>query len=358
VADEPTERPRRHLSVNVATASVLGVMLAIVLALLARNVFVSARTPILWTLAGLVLTIVLLPLVEWFSRWIPRLLAAVLVLVLFAGVYVLVGYRFVDDLSTEVERLQTELPEAAADLEADSRLLQDFRFSERVDEFVKQLPTETIGPADAASTAVNYVVAGTLTLFLLLYVPRMLDAGFAQITDERRRRELRRFVLIGLANTRRYVLGSLAIMVLIGAIVYLLVRLLDLPAPTPLAVVAGLLGALPYFGVALGALPVLLLAAGLHGWEQALFVTVLILALQIAQVQVFRQVIQPRSLYIGPAIMAMVGLIGFDLYGIGGLLFGAVIGVFLIALGDAAANTAVFGASPSRIVTTEGEAVT
>ncbi len=140
VADDTTDH-RRHVRVNIATASVLGVMLAVVLALLVRNVFVSARTPILWTLGGLVLTIILLPVVEWLSRWIPRVIAAILVLLLLAGTYLVVGYRFVDDLSTEVTRLQTELPDAAAELEQDSQLLQDFRLSERVDEFVQQLPT-------------------------------------------------------------------------------------------------------------------------------------------------------------------------------------------------------------------------
>ena len=86
-------------------------------------------------------------------------------------------------------------------------------------------------------------------------------------------------------------------------------------------------------------------------------VTVVVLVLQVAQVQVLKRVIQPRSLYIGPAVMAIVGLIGFDLYGLGGLLFGAAIGVFLIALGDASADTAVFGGSPARIVSAEGEPV-
>ena len=356
VAEDTTDH-RRHVRVNIATASVLGVMLAVVLALLARSVFVSARTPILWTLGGLVLTIVLLPLVEWLSRWIPRLIAAILVLLLLAATYLVVGYRFVDDLSTEVTRLQTELPEAAADLEQDNQVLQDFRLSERVDEFVQQLPNQTIGPADAASTAVTYVVAGTLTLFLLLYVPRMIDAGFAQVRDERRRRELRRFVLVALRTTRRYVLGSLATMLVIGLIVYLICRLFELPAPTPLAVVAGLLGALPYFGVALGAMPVLLLSAGLNGWEQTVVVTVVVVVLQVGQVQVLKRLIQPRSLYVGPAVMAIVGLLGFDLYGLGGLLFGTAIGVFLIALGDASADTAVFGGSPTRIVSPEGEPV-
>jgi predicted PurR-regulated permease PerM len=353
VAEDTTDR--RRVQVNIATASVVGVMLAVALALLLRNVFVAARTPILWTLGGLILTIVLLPVVDRLSRWMPRLLAAVLALLLLAGAYVLVGWRFVDDLSTEITRLQQELPQAAAELEADNQVLQDFGFADRVREFMDQLPDQTIGPEDAASTAVTYFVAGTLTLFLLLYTPRMIDAGFAQVDDVRRRRELRRFVLMALRNTRRYVLGSLAGMILFGVIVYVLCRLLELPAPAPLAVVAGLLSALPYFGVALGALPVLLLAAGLDGWEHAVVAGLVIGVLQVLQVQMWKRAIQPRSLYIGPAVMSIVGLIGFDLYGLGGLLFGTAIGVFLVALGDAAAGTAFFGGTPTAIVTTEGE---
>ena len=62
-------------------------------------------------------------------------------------------------------------------------------------------------------------------------------------------------------------------------------------------------------------------------------------------------------LAVATVCVAIVGLIGFDLYGLGGLLFGAAIGVFLIALGDASADTAVFGGSPARIVSAEGEPV-
>ena len=75
--------------------------------------------------------------------------------------------------------------------------------------------------------------------------------------------------------------------------------------------------------------------------------------MQVIQVQLWKRWVQPRSLYVGPAVIAIVGLIGFDLYGLGGLLFGSIIGVFLLALGDAAANTSF--RSGYRPVSAEGE---
>ena len=251
------------MRVNVAAASVLGVMLAVVLALLVRNVFVSARTPILWTLGGLVLTIILLPVVEWLSRWIPRLIAAILVLLLLAGTYLVVGYRFVDDLSTEVSRLQTELPEAAADLEQDSQLLQDFRLSERG----RRIRATAARPDHRPGR--RGLHRGHLRrrrhAHALPAPLRAEDDRRGLLPDPRRATTARAAPLRarGLGQHPAVLLGSLATMFAIGLIVYLMCRLFDLPAPTPLAVVAGILSALPYFGVALGALPVLLLSAGL-----------------------------------------------------------------------------------------------
>ena len=73
-----------------------------------------------------------------------------------------------------------------------------------------------------------------------------------------------------MARTQRYVVGSLAGMVGFGIATYVICRVVDLPTPTPLAVVVGLLAALPYFGVLLGAIPLLLLDGGLSSPGHAL----------------------------------------------------------------------------------------
>ena len=277
-----------------------------------------------------------------------------------AGAFFVVGYRFVDDLSTGVARLRVDLPKAASELEANSHLFQEFELTKRVTEWVDQLPRQSIQPTNAASTAVNFFVAGTVTLFLLLYGPRILEAGFRQIRDTHRRTELRRFALVAMVRTQRYVVGSLVGMTAFGVATYIICRVVDLPTPTPLAVVVGLLAALPYFGVVLGAIPLLVLDGGLNSPGHAGYLLLVVAAMQVAQVQLWKRWVQPRSLYVGPAVIAVVGLIGFDLYGLGGLLFSSVIGVFLLALADAASNSNVrwAGRPPATVAAEPAEETT
>jgi predicted PurR-regulated permease PerM len=336
---------QRPIRLSVLLVSLIGVLVAVAIAFVVRNVFVAARTPIAWTIAAVILAVLLLPLVEALGRRIPRVVAAALVLLVLAGAYFLVGFRFVDDLSTGVDRLREELPTAAQELEQQSGLLRDFELSQRVTEWADQLPDQSIRPTTAATTVVNFLVAGTLTLFLMLYGPRMADAAIGQVRDERRRRELDRFAAVAITRTWRYVAGSLLGMAVFGVMTYVICRIVDLPTPTPLAVVVALLSALPYFGVVLGSLPVLILAGGLNSPREAVVLAVVFAAMQFGQVRLWRRV-HRRSLYVGPALLAVIGLIGFDLYGLGGLLFGSVIGVFLVSVGDAAANANFRTGSP------------
>ena len=56
--------------------------------------------------------------------------------------------------------------------------------------------------------------------------------------------------------------------------------------------------------------------------------------MQIAQIVVQRR-LRGRVIYVGPALITVVFLLGFDVYGIGGALFGTAIGVFVMALAGA-----------------------
>ena len=95
---------------TVVATSLAAVLVAVAIAFLLRNVFVAARTPIIWTIAAVVLTALLTPAVNLLSRKIPRVLAAAVVLLALASAYFVVGYRFVDDLSTGVIASVTSCP--------------------------------------------------------------------------------------------------------------------------------------------------------------------------------------------------------------------------------------------------------
>jgi predicted PurR-regulated permease PerM len=67
-------------------------------------------------------------------------------------------------------------------------------------------------------------------------------------------------------------------------------------------------------------------------------VLVAILGLQAVEALVLRPRIDGRSLRVGPALPTIVVLIGWQLYGLGGAVYGVVVLIGLLALADAAAS--------------------
>ena len=129
------------------------------------------------------------PLVEFFERFVPRVLAVLLVVVLFLGSIGFLAYRIVREVSVQTERLQEVAPERAAELEADSDLLREIDLADRVERLVDSIPERLRGGTtaealrSAANRGVAFVAGVVLTLFFVLYGPALVDGAFAQVRD-------------------------------------------------------------------------------------------------------------------------------------------------------------------------------
>ena len=233
--------------------------------------------------------------------------------------------------------LEKEAPAAAASLERRSVAARQFKLVERVDSLIANVRQPSAGAAvgKAVGAAGTYFVCGILTLFFLIYGPRMLEGAFNQFRDRRRRFTAERRLMVALRNARLYILASVVQLLVVSASVGFLAWGIGLPAPFVLGVLAGAIGLIPNLGIVVGGLPALLLALGLKPWRDALFVLVLLLALQIVEGVVVRKRVDSMSVHVGPALPAIVALIGYELYGIGGACYGAAGLVFLIAWLDA-----------------------
>ena len=110
---------------------------------------------------------------------------------------------------------------------------------------------------------------------------------------------------------------------------------LDLPAALSLGVVVGAFTILPLIGVLVGGVPALLLAFGLEGGWTGLIVLAVLLALQTVEAVIVRPWVDPRTVRLGPAAPIIVGLLGFELYGIGGAIYGIALTVIAFAAMDA-----------------------
>ena len=71
-----------------------------------------------------------------------------------------------------------------------------------------------------------------------------------------------------------------------------------------------------------------------YAW--ALRLTVAFVLLQIANTLFTRRFVVPRSLSVGPAVIVISVIVGFEIYGIGGAIYAAILAIFGTAILDAA----------------------
>jgi predicted PurR-regulated permease PerM len=190
---------------------------------------------------------------------------------------------------------------------------------------------------EAVGSGAAWFITTILMIFALAWGPRFGDAALRQVTDPVRRARIGRVVGQAFAHSQAYVDVMLAQGLVVGGLGWLLFRLFDVPAPTPLAVLVGVLSLVPVVGIFVGALPAVMLVAGFETFGRAgLLVTIVLLA-QVVQVLVYRRVSQ-RTLYVGPAIVVIAYLAGFGIYGLGGAVVTTAVAVFAAALVDAASE--------------------
>jgi len=323
------------LRVRLTAGSTLLVISAIVTAGVVIAVFQAARRPLAWVLAASIVAWLLTWVIALLDRWLPHLVS---ILISVIGFVVFIGGAWVGvsaTLASEVDKLRTALPQAAMELEAKYEAAADFRLVERAQAFANQL-YERFGTqaevAHAAGTASTYVVTGVLMLFLVGYGPRFISAGLRQISNPVRRATAATVLDQASRSGRAYLLLALAQIAVITAICSLVLYLLDLPAPFVLGLVVGLTGAIPYFGILLGGLFPLLAAVTDARLSVYVVLVALLVGLQAAEALVVNPWVVRRTLWIGPAVILIGALVGFQLYGFGGAIYGPAALVFVWAI--------------------------
>jgi predicted PurR-regulated permease PerM len=337
--DDVRTVPVHRLEITLLTAGLI--VLAVAAAIVLGDFVLAAQRPLGWLVACALVAALLRPVVDVLDRILPRWLA--LVVTVLALALLLAGARagFAATVADNVDTLRQEAPEAAADIEADNQWARDFRLEERVTQFVEDLD-ERLGESaqlrSSATTASTYVVTGILMVFLLIYGRRMVDGALRQIRQDERRR---RWAAIGRRSVhawRVYVLATLAQVTLFSLLLWLIFWAVELPAPFVLALIAAGVGAIPYIGIVIGGLPAVLFAAATTDPERIVAVLSAVIALQAVEALVVRPRVDGRSLRVGPALPAIVVLIGWQLYGLGGAIYGVVVLIGLLALADAVAS--------------------
>ena len=309
---------------------------AVVVAFVLRDAFVAAHRTVGWVIACAVVALLIDPLVDFVDRLLPRWIAVIVVLLAVLGVVGAVTVGLATELLASLDDLRASAPEAAAELETRYDWMADLSVADRVQDFVDELDERVRKDAvsQAAETAPTYVVTGILMLFLLAYGRRYFE-GFVDQFPEERREDLRLVGGSAALRGRLYLLVALGQSILYGLLVGWLCWMFDLPAAISLGFAVAVCTPLPMIGVLVGGVPALLLAFGLEGWRTGLAVLVWLVVLQAVEAAVVRPYVDARSVRVGPTIPIIVALLGFELYGIGGAIYGFALAVITLAALDA-----------------------
>lgn len=308
--------------------------------ILALAVFRAATRPLGWLLVAAIGAALLGPLVSLLQRALPRGLAVMAALLLAALAFGGIAYVAVEDLSHELERVQRIAPRAAGEIERSDRFgefAREIDLRDRVKAFVDELPDRLRGGSDvaaiqsAASRGVSFLITFVLLLFLLASGPKFVDAGLAQIDDENRRARFHAVLVGAYGRFWRYVAATLGRAVLAGAFTYLVVTVVDLPAPVILAVWVGAWSIVPALGVVVGALAVALMAIP-ESLSLALWLMVLFIGYQVFDALVLEKRIDRQVLHLGSFGTFVAAALGLEAYGLGGLIVATLLAIFAAAV--------------------------
>jgi predicted PurR-regulated permease PerM len=270
-----------------------------------------------------------------------RGLALPVVLVPLLALVGLVTWGVVGDLDAQVRRLQRDIPEVAAEIEAGQQMgdaASEFELTEKAQEFADSLrrPSSRVGE-EAVGGASTWILTLILTVFALGWGPRFSAAALKQVPEGRRRDRVARVVGRAFNQSQVYIEVAVLMAVVTGLVAWGVFRLIDLPAPTPLALVVGVGTLVPSIGIVLATVPAALLAGGLVSPSTGIALGVGALAAQIVHAVVLRRATREAA-HPGAAVIVISFVIGYELYGVGGSVVGTCVTVFLAALLDSIAE--------------------
>lgn len=302
----------------------------------------SSTRVIGWALAAIAIAGLLHPLVLGLSRHMRRGLALLVVVLLTLSCIGVITYGLVNGLVRSTHKLQDAAPELASRLERHGRFhqaLADAHLAERTRNLVKQVPQRLQGgtPAEAFRAATTrglaFLATGILTVFFLIYGDQLATSALEQVHDPVRRARWRRISEVAAERALGYARGSIAMAALAGLLGYTAASAAHVPGAAPLALWLALWDLVPIVGVAIGAVPIVVLAAA-GSTNHAIAIAVVFAVYQVLEAGFIQPWVERRSVRIGPFATVAGGAAGIELYGIGGALLFLLAITVVVAIAD------------------------
>jgi predicted PurR-regulated permease PerM len=314
------------------------VLIAVLIGAVAYFLWRGAHV-LLLAFAGVLLAVFLAALADWLSRH-TRLsyrwsLAAVVLGLLLLGAGL--GYLLWNRLSAQVGELTQTLP---ASLGTIRDYLAQYEWGQRLVENAPRAATG-LGEGGAFSRLTGLVsgVAGFLEAAVVILVvgifgaaePGVYRAGLLHLVPPPYRRRVGEAADAIAFNLRYWLVGQVALMAVIGVTTAAGLALIGVPQALALGVLAGILELVPYIGAWLAAVPAGMVAL-LKGPQYLALTLGLYLLLHLLEGYVLQPLIQRRAVHLPPALTLVSQVLLGEMLGILGLFVAAPLTVAAMVL--------------------------
>jgi len=187
---------------------------------------------------------------------------------------------------------------------------------------------------DIASLGFRFVEGAVVLVITAIYLaaePQLYGRGIAAMFSPAARPRVREVITLVETALRRWLLGQLVLMLIVGVLTFVGLLLLGIPDSLALALIAGIAEIVPYVGPFISAVPALLVALTL-GWWPLLWTAAIYLVVHLIEGYIAAPLLERHFITIPPALI-LIGIVAVDLvFGTAGIVLAAPITVVIYVL--------------------------
>jgi predicted PurR-regulated permease PerM len=314
--------------------SILRVVVTVVASVLALYVLYLVRKPLSWVLIATFVAIAASGPVNLLGRRLPRGLAIAVVYLGIVLAPLVIGAILVPPAVEQGVKLARDLPGYVQDLNATiddneqlRELNQKYDLTQKLDDLADDLVSDLGNAAGALADVGEALVTSLFALVTILVMSMFMVArgkawreAVLSFRPPHQAERLRRASDGIAAAVGSYVGGALAQATIAGAAAFLMLVILGVPSPLPLAVIVFMLDVIPLVGATLGAIIVGIVTLFGDFPTDTIIWIVFAIVYQQFENYVVQPRIQSRAVKLDPFIVVIAALFGGTLLGVIGAL--------------------------------------
>jgi len=272
----------------------------------------------------LVIVAALTPLVDKMSKYMPRIIALLIITVVFLTALTAIGFLLIPPIVNQIEQLATNLPNLVDNLSPTFHNLQFvikqyqsslLNLSSELGGFSSGIYSTTVG----FFTGIVAIITILVLSFYMLLEQNSFRVFMKNIIPEEQEETV--FNIIHKISTKmgNWLRGQGILMLIIGVLDWIALAAIGIPYALTLAVWGGLTEIIPYIGPWMGLVPALIVAYTVSPVKAVIVIIVFILIQQL-EGHVLVPKMMSKAVGLSPVIIILALLIGAKLMGILGVL--------------------------------------